>query len=186
MRNRQLDLFGSKANKEKSRQREGIVIPVDATILILVVIILLLVLFFSWGVERGRKLTLKDFAIENEPQKISLKMSQEEKFEPLLNKPIENEADSNIDKKEEETEKDKKNKPVTSRYRVQVATFHKLSSAREEAKKLEKEGFPVEIETKSKYSVVYVGSFEDKSEAENNFKKLKNTYQDCILRSLNP
>ncbi|MCF7887163.1 MAG: SPOR domain-containing protein [Candidatus Omnitrophica bacterium] len=162
MRPRQLNLFGVKKDKNKNLEREGIVIPIDTAILLIVVVILLFIIAFSWGVEKGRRLTLKD------------KNS--------------NETIKEAKAKEKETEKiEEKNKTIETKellYGIQVASFRKFSSANQEAEKLRKKGYPVKIEEKGKYSVVYAGKFKDAKEAEKDLKKLKKIYKDCVLRRL--
>lgn len=179
MKPRQLNLFGAKTNKENKLPREGIIVPVDTAVLLIVVIILLFVIAFSWGMERGRRLTLGALAKEAGSQKENTKTEA-----PKTQKIRETE-----EKKEEENSKDleeKRSNPTTKTtdrlYRIQVASFYKLSSANQEAKELKDKGYSVKIGKKGKYSVVYVGNFNNKKEAEKNLKKLKKTYQDCMLR----
>lgn len=178
MRPRQLNLFGIKKDKQEDPKREGIVIPIDTTILLVVVIILLLITVFSWGVERGRKSSLQEVSDAPEPE-IKTESNIEEKIiaEKITEEAIINENSQSETNKEEI-------KSTGPLYRIQVASFKKLSSAEEEAKKLKEKGFSIEIEKKGKYSVIYVGKFENKAIAEENLKKLKNTYQDCLLRRL--
>ncbi|MFO8052857.1 MAG: SPOR domain-containing protein [Candidatus Omnitrophota bacterium] len=188
MRPRQLNLFGIKKDKNKDPKREGIVIPVDTTILLLVVIILLLIIAFSWGVERGRKLTLRDLSIKT-------KRKEEVKDKKETNDRVDKEKDREKKEKiktkeeieakvEEEKGKDKTVEIKKPLYRIQVASFRKLASANQEAKKLRKKGYSVKVEEKGKYSVVYVGKFENKKNAEKGLKKLKKIYKDCVLRRL--
>ncbi len=178
MRPRQLNLFGIKKDKGENPKREGIVIPIDTTILLVVVIILLLITVFSWGVERGRKSSLKEVSDTPEPE-IKTESNIEEK---IIAEKITKEAI--IDENSQAETNKEEIKSTGPLYRIQVASFRKLSSAEEEAKKLKEKGFSTEIEKKGKYSVVYVGKFENKVTAEKNLKKLKNTYQDCLLRRL--
>ncbi len=186
----QLHFFGVKVNKESKNQKEGIIIPVDTTIFIVVVIILLFVISFSWGVERGRKLALEDFSIKQKTQakieKIKLASYQESEKNPGTGL-IEDVARENTDPANQENiNKDaSKDKTEKALYKIQVASFRTSSSAHEEAKRLEKRGFPVIIDQKGRHSVVYVGGFADEKKAKEAFDKLKTTYNDCILRKLN-
>ncbi|MCF7872948.1 MAG: SPOR domain-containing protein [Candidatus Omnitrophica bacterium] len=176
MRPRQLNLFGVKKDKNKDPEREGIVIPVDTAILLIVVIILLFIIAFSWGVEKGRRLTLKDLSIEIKTQEENI--AAEDK--------INNETIKEAKKTDTEEIKEK-NKIIEAKeplYGIQVASFRKLSSANQEAEKLRKKGYSVKIKEKGEYSVVYAGKFKDKKEAEENLKKLKKIYKDCIVRRL--
>lgn len=188
MRPRQLDLFGTKKDKKEGPQREGIIIPVDTAILLFVVIILLLITAFSWGVARGRKSTLNNISAE---RNTSISDGLElKKDEDITKKDIEQEKQekSQLEKESKPEQKELTTKtetqPKKDLFRIQVASFKKLSSAHKEAEKLKQKGFPVEIEKKGKYSVVYVGKFEDEEKAAKNLKELKNTYKDCLLRRL--
>ncbi|MCF7874853.1 MAG: SPOR domain-containing protein [Candidatus Omnitrophica bacterium] len=179
MKPRQLNLFGSKTDKGNKLPREGIVVPVDTAILLIVVIILLFVIAFSWGMERGRRLTLGALAKEAGSQK------EKDKTETPKTKEIREEEKKEKEKNNKNLE-EKRNNTITETehklYRIQVASFYKLSSANQEAKKLKGKGYPVKIGKKGKYSVVYVGNFSNKKDAEKNLEKLRKTYQDCMLR----
>jgi hypothetical protein len=179
MKPRQLNFFGTKIDKEKKLQRKGIVIPVDTTILLVVIIILLLIIAFSWGIERGRKLTLGDLSIEIKAQEENVTAKDENGNETI--KKAKKKEIEKIEKIREKNETIEAKEPL---YRVQVASFRKLSSANQEAEKLRKKGYPVKIEEKGRYSVVYAGKFKEKKEAEKDLKKLKKIYKDCVLRRL--
>ncbi|MCF7874023.1 MAG: SPOR domain-containing protein [Candidatus Omnitrophica bacterium] len=176
---KQLHLFGTKIDKGKKLQREGIVVPIDTTILLVVVIILLFIIAFSWGVERGRRLTLKDLSIEANSEEKNIVAKNE-----LDHETIKEVKEKEAEKIEETKEENKIVEAKNPLYRIQVASFRKLSSANQEAEKLRKKGYPVKIKEKGKYSVVYAGKFENKKEAKEDLKKLKKIYKDCILRRL--
>jgi septal ring-binding cell division protein DamX len=178
MKPRQLNLFGAKTNKENKLPREGIIVPVDTAILLIVVIILLFVIAFSWGMERGRRLTLGALAKEAGSQEKNTKAEASKTKKIRETKEIKEENSKDL----EEKRSNPTTKTTDRLYRIQVASFYKLSSANQEAKELKDKGYSVKIGKKGKYSVVYVGNFNDKKEAEKNLKKLKKTYQDCMLR----
>ncbi|MCF7870182.1 MAG: SPOR domain-containing protein [Candidatus Omnitrophica bacterium] len=179
MRPRQLNLFGIKKDKNKGPEREKIVIPIDTAILLIVVIILLFIIAFSWGVGRGRSLTLKDLSIETKAQERDITAKDKNSSETTKEA-----KEKEAGKIEKITERNKTIKTKEPLYGIQVASFRNLSSANQEAERLRKKGYPVKIEKKGKYSVVYAGKFKDKKEAEKDLKKLKKIYKDCVLRRL--
>lgn len=192
MKPQQLHFFGIKTGTEKKIQKEGVLLSADIIVLMLVVNVLLLALSFSWGVNRGRHLTLKNLSsIENLHQSETLKPkdvdnnlmvkvpeaitpSQKPKVEitEKANNPTDHDlTDSNLQKEK-------------TLYKIQVASFRTNNSAKKEAQRLKNQGFPVIIGQRGNHSVVYVGNFENKNDAYSTFEKLKTTYQDCILRRL--
>ncbi len=188
----QLNLFGIKIDREKKLQKDGVVIPVDTTVLLAVVIILLLTLSFSWGVEKGRRLTLQDLSAEKEiPGQATVTAIKE----PTTDKsPQREQAEEEteiittvraIETEIEEATKTKKIETEQVLYKIQVASFLTINSAKQEASRLKEKGFPVIIDQKGRYSVVYVGNFQNENEAKATQEKLKTTYNDSILRRLN-
>ena len=70
------------------------------------------------------------------------------------------------------------------RFIIQVASYADNETAQQEAKKLQKKGYPVFVSKKGKYTAVFVGEFSDKQEAQRNEKLLEQTYGPCVLRTL--
>lgn len=60
MRDKQLNLFGIDDNNSDMKKRYTIILPLDTIILLSIVVLLLLTLAFSLGVERGRKIALRN------------------------------------------------------------------------------------------------------------------------------
>lgn len=178
MKDKQLYLFGFQKDRGKENIRPKIIFPLDTLILLLVVIILLLVLSFSLGVERGRKFAFNKLISDQKELAESIDSKKDLLVEKISGQKEEvgSSQDAVPDKKTEvETQK---------LYRIQVASFHKENTAYQEAKRLEKEGYPVLVAKKGKYVVIYVGSFDNEKEAKENLKLLRKKYGDCILRKL--
>jgi len=173
MRGKQLYLFGSRKDNDKTSGRPKVILPLDTLILLGVIVILLFTILFSLGVERGKKIALR---LKNEGENIE----------------EHNRAADSITAKNEDSTQDilapqktvDKEKKVERKYHVQVASFHKVKSAREEAQSLKDNGYPVVIMKKGDYVVIYVGGFKDKREAKNNIKDLQRKYKDCFLKRL--
>ena len=165
MQGKQLYLFGFHKNSDKASTRPKIILPLDTLILSGVIIVLILILLFSLGVERGKKVAYK------------LKNKEES-----LNKPEIFRDPVTAASAPEKTVIEEKN--TEKKYHVQVASFHKENSARQEAKTLENDGYPVIITKKGDYLVIYVGGFKNEREAKSNFKNLQKRYKDCFLKRL--
>lgn len=69
-------------------------------------------------------------------------------------------------------------------YTVQVASFRKEEYAQKEAMDLKKKGYEILVLPKGKYSIVCVGKFAQRDEAKLFSKKLRKRYKDCLIRSL--
>jgi len=171
MGNKQLYLFGHNKNNEKGSGRPKIILPLDTLILLGVIAILLFTLSFSIGVEKGKRVILGK---ETLSKKI-IKPIQIEEANTIKNKEIK--INTNIIKKPKEKVEEKE------RYHVQVASFKKENSALREIKSLENNGYQTTVMKKGDYVVIYVGGFENKSEAKSNFIDLKKKYKDCIFKN---
>ena len=181
MKGKQLYLFRSHKDSEKSSGRYRIIFHLDTLILLSVVIILLLTFSFSLGVERGKKNVARDLGNQrqelagstNPTESLQPEKTQEQKKQTTQLQ--DNTSGENIEKKE------KKKLP---RYNIQVASFQRENSAQRAAESLKKKGYPVLIKKKQGYVVVYVGSFDNEKEAKSSLNLLRQTYKDCILRRL--
>jgi cell division septation protein DedD len=75
-------------------------------------------------------------------------------------------------------------KSIDKAYTVQVASFKKEKFAHEAAVDLKKKGYEILVLPKGKYSILCVGRFTHKDEAESFSTKLKKRYRDCLVRRL--
>ncbi len=69
-------------------------------------------------------------------------------------------------------------------YTIQVASFTNSSAAKKEAERLRKNGHTPVIQSKGKYTVVFIGSFTTKENAKTELSKLQKQYTDCFIRRL--
>lgn len=162
MKERQLYLFGFNRDKEKINNQYKIIIPLDGLILLSIAVIVLLIFSFSLGVNKGKK-TAQNKAPAPEPTNSRQALE-------AVEKPVE--------KIKSEAKKTK----IEKKYHIQVASFKKKSSANIEAVKLRKEGYPVTTNKRGAYTVVWIGGFATKKEAESLLKPLRKKYKDCIIR----
>jgi hypothetical protein len=75
-------------------------------------------------------------------------------------------------------------KTVDNRHTIQVASFKKQEQAQREAVSLQKKGYESFVLAKGNYSIVCVGKFDEKKQAQVFSSKLKKTYKDCLVRRM--
>ncbi len=170
MKERQLYLFRGKSDGNNPHPRNKVVFSLDVLFLLSVVIILLCTFSFSLGVERGKRVALQHLRVEEVRVGAALKQ------EVPVSTP--GPADSAVESKPVAEPQGE----MTKKYRIQVASFRKRESALRETERLKKKGYPVLVDKKGNYHVVYVGGFSDKNEAKANYRALKEIYRDCRLR----
>ena len=172
MSGKQLYLFSHHKDNEKGNNRPKVILPLDTLILMSVIAILLFTISFSMGVEKGKKIIQGKEKVKEGVASSTLSQDTAK----IKSKDIDETTKANQGKKEEVREEN-------DSYHVQVASFKKENSARKEVQRLEDNGYPVVVMKKGDYLVLYVGGFENKGEAKNNFKNLKKMYKDCIFKN---
>ncbi len=196
MREKQLQLFNFD-EEQRLKRHYTITLPLDTFILLVIVVILLFIFSFSLGVEKGRKiaylnaerrgdlasLNIRPSSLDNYKVNLNEETQVKEKPAISLEEEIKNTVEEAKSKKTSLPQRNKEDKN-TKKYVIQVASYLNMQRAQEEAKKLENKGYPVSVSKKGKFIVVLVGEFKDKDEAQKNKRSLKQTYTDCILRSI--
>lgn len=177
--------FFETGQEQHSAKRHTVILPLDTLVMVSVVMVLLLVITFSLGVEKGRRIAYpsleriiakeanvgqannKAEADNVDTTGVMLPQPSEIESSPsgIFNQPVVDEE-------------------IQNRYLIQVASFMKEKIARQEAKTLEDDGYPVEIAKKGKFVVIFVGDFSDRQQAQKNMETLKKRYKDCFIRRL--
>ena len=177
--------------------KKDLTLSIENVIVLCVVLIMSLVLFFSLGVEQGKKWALRHLPPEEvvqatPPAKVSAddgivvlptkepKDSLKEKAnkvlpaaetQVVLNVPVEVSEPAPV--------------PVApGMYTVQVASFKQESYAQKEATKIKDLGHDTFVLAKGNYFIVCVGKFAGKAEANKTADRLKNKYSDYLVRRL--
>jgi len=177
---RQLELFSqTKERNQRKTQIPSLLLNYikvwEKTILIIIGLILTGIVSFSFGVEKGKRITqLKtdsrlDFALKVQKAQPALSASTP--------KPINKEEESRTSQKQELTE-------YIQNYTIQVASFLNRVNAQREAQILKRRGLVPMVLPKGKFCIVCVGNFPTREEAESLLPKLKKQYQDCRIRRL--
>ena len=144
----------------------------ERTILIIIGFVITGIASFSLGVEKGKSFILLktdshlDIAVK---PKSSLSVS----------------APKQITKDQQYQPKEKDElKEYIQNYTIQVASFLNRINARKEADTLKRKGLSPLVLSKGKFSIVCVGNFSKREEAESLLPKLRKQYQDCRIRRL--
>ena len=195
----QFELF-PKSSKNSSGEWKPSCLIKDLTlsfeniIVLCIIFVMVLVLFFSFGVERGKRIallpsvtdeadiiqTVKKDAVKQPVQTVPrVEMEKRvvfpvdnpgeifEEGEPAFRPPLE---------KTEEQEK---------LFTIQVASFRLEKNAEREADRLRNTGHDdTFVVPKGNHSIVCVGKFMQKNEAKKFSGKLKKRYNDCLIRRL--
>ena len=70
------------------------------------------------------------------------------------------------------------------KYTIQLASYANKEPAQVEAKKLEQNGYQVQLAQKGKFIVILVGAYHNENDAKNSMQSLKKRYKDCIIKKL--
>ncbi len=183
---------------------KDLTLSVENTIVLAIVAIMVVVLFFSFGVERGKRIVrsvLEDktngqtnaAALPVTPERPDLKVFQEitpDQKKVTTQGPSPDErlpggmevVPESVSLVVSKTQA--KQHPALGTFTIQVASFKERENAQKEAKRLEKRGYPIFVLPKGNHSIVCVGKFAFKDEATEFFHKLKKSYNDCVIRRL--
>lgn len=208
----QLDLFAKTKTKESRREdfRDRLSLrfslSLENIIVTSIFITLALLLFYSLGVEKGRRQAKSESVLEvTSPKEVRVSIqpvpvvtfgnTSTQLAKSFFPKVATKRADIDFSKVEQNTAPSQikviqmvseqyGNNPDVKRYFIQVATFQKDEFAKKEESNLKSQGYKTTIKTSGQWWVLYVGSFNDKQEAEILLKKLKSKYHDCYIRRL--
>ena len=127
---------------------------------------------FSLGVEKG-----KSFMLLKTDSHLDIAVKPQSTLSVSAHKQITN------DQQYQPKEKDEL-KEYIQNYTIQVASFLNRINAQKEAAILKRKGLSPLVLPKGKFSIVCVGNFSKREEAESLLSKLKKQYQDCRIRRL--
>ncbi len=210
MRGTQLHLFHGDDEKTGARRR-AVSLPIDTLMLVSAVGALLLILSFSLGIEKGRRNAYRTIEKERQIVMAQARLAQNPPAAPAadpeeidapqqpattpvrplpLTKPLSAKpiaaatAAANVVVPMPVVNTASADKVMARKYLIQLASYQSREPAQAEAKKLQKNGYPVQLSQKGKFIVILVGEFKNETEAKNNLQTLKKQYKDCFLKKL--
>jgi hypothetical protein len=169
----QLDLFsqskdyGQQGNLSHSNAFKAFIWHYEKNILIIIALTITSIVSFSLGVEKGKGLSLS--------KSVSVLDVAGENINIPVNKPA---------VIEESVKQQMPAQDYIQGFAVQLASYQAKTFAQKEAEALKKRGFTPLILSKGKYTVLYVGTFSKKEEAQSALSQLKKRYDDCFIRRL--
>ena len=200
----QIELFPfltGRAHSRVSRPRyllKDLTLSVENTIVLCIVFVMAVVLFFSFGVERGKQIVKG--ALAEPPATITVLPTTEEPsgkvFERSLAPAGSMKSQKNIAPVQAAGSQQQKQTPAATNatpslekrekgtFTIQVASFKEKGKAQMEANRLKLKGYEIFVLPKGKHSIVCIGKFAIKDEATEFSNKLKNKYNDCLVRRL--
>lgn len=174
------------------RPKRTITLSYEHSIFIVMAFIIAAALFFSLGVERGKRLQVKSFALAEKSKVEQAQAQIAEVPRPVQEKPPTGKEETGTqpkgpaEKELLEKEPAKKESPEKGRlatlYTIQAASCAKKDSADKEVLRIKKEGFKPFVFPSGKYYIVCVGEFKNKAEAASLQNRLRKLYPDCYIR----
>ena len=196
-RQSQFELFPhSERNVSKNPKRSyrflSLTLSLENIIILSIFSLMILILSFCLGVERGKRIAAANTTEKAEAQAVAAVTAIEEPVD-LMEPPVIMKAAVVAlppENSQQGAAQEKNAYPLAKRemgYTIQVASFKKEEYARTEARNLEKRGYgayDIRVISKGEYSIVCVGSFNEKRRAKALLSKLRSRYKDCIVRRL--
>ena len=152
-------------------------------ILLSIGIIMLIVIFFSLGVEKGKKIAMRDKNIrfaEQAPEPAVKRgeaiIKKDEDAVVAAEKAVAPVAESY--KEAEEAVREAPSKPYT----IQVIAFKNEKNAVQEVERLKKSGYKAFIAPSGEWAQVCVGRYENREASKEDFTALKEKYPGCYFR----
>jgi cell division septation protein DedD len=193
----QIELFPKSGEQIFSSARQPFVIKdltlsAENIIVLGIIFIVSMVVFFSIGVERGKFLAIESMPetveivkARNSDKPLSVQDSSAGSEGAVKPRSADGDADASSSEVTESEKREVLEIPIEEhfRYTIQVASFSSLRYAQKEAEQLEKRGHESFIMPKGKHQIVCVGRFSGKGEAKEYAHKIKDRYQDYLIRS---
>ena len=178
--NNQLELFSQ--NHDPSIVRDSVGRPTltsrmrqyERVIIFTIALILACIISFSLGVEKGKRVSviisepIKVVAAKEAPKVVpssqQIVIKPQQPVTPVVERKV--------------------SAPTAGAYTIQVASFKSKALAQKEAQVLKKKGMNTVILTSGSYTILCVGNFTSKKEAQPVLSELQKRYQGCYIRRL--
>jgi len=190
----QFELFPKTAEKTNQKEEpaallKDLTLSQENIIVVTIIFIMTWVLFFSFGVEKGKKIVsnsnisvtapvVNNKNIDAAVQSVDNIISSEGitvTGHDSVNEQIIESQDPFMNPIEVQTAE-------SDYFTIQVASFKTKDKAQKEASNLKEKGYEIFVLSKGNHSIVCVGKFAQRMEAKKFSAKLKNRYTDCLVR----
>jgi cell division septation protein DedD len=206
---KQFELFPgdnqSNSSNEPSNQsqfsKNRLVLTFENIVVLVMIFVITNVCFYAVGVKKGQKTTRIDFlsekinedkvennvimfpsVAEKETEVVTIDIATAEaaRTQPIVSEDVTKVEVLDVPELNEAIQQYKE----SAVYTVQVASFKLNQNALKEADELRKYGRETFVRRKGDYSIVCVGKFSQRDEADKFSKTLRSRYKDCIVRRL--
>lgn len=193
----QFELFPGPARNSEPTEKpryplKSLTLSLENIIVCSIIFIMLLVLFFCFGVEKGKQavaasgttqilapgqtVKVNEIIQEESVDTYAQAQSKDPSLQATLTPPprTEQQPISQLSVNE--------GKNPGRFFTIQVGSFKSEENAQREAMSLKKKGYDIFVLPKGEHFIVSVGKFGQRNEAKEFSKRLKNQYQDCLVR----
>jgi len=150
------------------RIKDCLTITYENIIFLLIGFVISCIIFFSLGVEKGRRDIYRGTNAPNHSLRSGTGQAELKNIAEPTRKIV--------------APQQEKAKSLRQEYVIQLAAFKTKSSAEEQMKKLKQDGFAAEVKQSGDYYQLYVGGFDKKTGAEKVLSKLRERYKDCYIK----
>ena len=202
----QIELFPFLTGRQHSRVArpryllKDLTLSLENIIVLCIIFVMAVVIFFSFGVERGKQI-IKN-ALSDSPATLAVSAVSTDLPERVVGRSIAPDRNAKTQKSvlPAQAAGSQKQEPAAvpaktnggpsleqkekGTFTIQVASFKEKERAQVEAKRLKANGYEIFVLPKGKHSIVCVGKFAIKDEALEFSNKLRNRYNDCLVRRL--
>ncbi len=204
------DFFGDDFEEKKGRKSRflrrypeqrflsHIKIPIEYTVIIAIGVLVLVIIAYAVGVEKGKRY------IDKKPEKVAEKelstVEIEEKTDIayLQQESVESkQGEKGVSEPEKAVITESAVLPLVKSdseeiapdpdgygYIIQLASFKKKASAKEEVRKLKNRGIEGDLAKKGNWYQVYAEGYRTKEEAQKDLRELLPDYKDCFIRKV--
>jgi cell division septation protein DedD len=168
------------------RKKIALKISYENLILLFIAFIMLLVIFFSLGVERGKRIALRSNRIKIiEHSENIVEKNVADKTEKIKVGPFNAREPSKIKLVKNNTAIKQDIADTTAKpYTIQVIAVKKQKNAKKEIQRLKKEGYEAFLIPAKEWLQVCVGKYVNKADAKKDLANLRERYPTCYLRKI--
>jgi len=140
---------------------------------------------FAVGVERGKQLVRGERSLLTRPTAVSpSEAPAHSETSAVIEAPEEAVSATEATTEPTETQVERALRETTPRYAIQVVTYSRPRLAQQELERLRASGEAAFLVTRNGSTVLYVGPFPSKTDAQQKRVSLKRRYHDCFVRLL--
>jgi hypothetical protein len=169
-------------------QLKSLTLTAENIIVLGIVFVMTLVLFFSFGFEKGKRVTRISLweAFKSAAPVAAVQAQAERVVLPAREASVPEERGENLGAGQDPLPEILPSRTGAEEdiFTIQVASFKQERDAQKEATLLKKKGYDIFVLLKGKHSIVCVGKFAQKNAAKQFSNRLKNKYTDCLVRRL--